>query len=200
MKKVCLDTNILVWGVKETANAGQEKNIPRAKFLFEYFDAKKITVIVPSLVLGELMGNVTDDDEREKIFDYISKNFQVVMHDTVASIEFAKMRVSLDAKNIKQYANTNSIPKCRMINDYNICSVAVADGCDAIFTHNLKDFEKFIDGKMPIYDIEHSDVLKAQFDAENESQKPPPAQGDLFEYLHNYKDDEDDEAEQPEVK
>ncbi len=203
MKKVCLDTNILVWGVKETANAGQEINIPRAKFLFEYFDAKKITVVIPSLVLGELLSNVTDVDEAERIFDYISANFEILQHDVLSARVFARKRIQLDAKNIKQYLQENHVPKCRMINDLNICSMAIASECDGIFTNNLRDFQKFMDGEIPIYDIEHSDVLKAQLEAENlasPKSKQDTGQGNLFEGGFGLGNTDDDDDEPTEIK
>ncbi len=162
MKKVCVDTNMLVWYVKRTATDGQEENVEKADILFQYFIDKKIKVVVPSLVVGELMCNVPDDEEREKIFDFIQESFEIIQHDVLSAREFSRLRITLDRKAAKIFAKEAEIPNCRMLNDHNICAVAMSNNCDAIFSHNLKDFDKFNNGEIPIYTLDFVEVIKAE--------------------------------------
>lgn len=53
MKRVCLDNNILIWGVRRRATGGQEGHIPRAVALFEELDESGARIIVPTPVLSE---------------------------------------------------------------------------------------------------------------------------------------------------
>lgn len=159
MKKVCVDTNMLIWHLKRQATKGQEGNIEKSDRLFAYFQKKGIIIVVPSLVVGELMCNVTDEDERERIFDFISSHFEIVPHDTKAARVFSRLRITLDRNTIKEHADQNNIPKCRMVNDHNICAVAIASDCNAIFSHNLKDFDKFNNGEIPIYTLDFVDTI-----------------------------------------
>jgi predicted nucleic acid-binding protein len=193
MKKVCVDTNILVWYVKRTATEGQEENIEKSDFLFQYFEHKKIKVVVPSLVVGELMCNVSDDEKRDQIFDYIQEHFEIVQHDVRSAREFSRLRVSLDRKQAKDFAKQIDVPNCRMLNDHNICAVALSNDCDAIFSHNLKDFDKFNNNEIPIYTLDYVEELKKELEAENLIKKPlkDESQVNLWDFADN--DDEDDE-------
>lgn len=184
---------MLVWYVKREATIGQESFIAKADELFNYFESEKIRVVVPSLVVGELMCNVADETKREEIFDFISDNFEIIQHDVLSAREFARLRISSDRESAKAYANSNSIPKCRMINDHNICAVALSNKCDAIFSHNLKDFEKFNNGEIPIYTLDYVDTIKANNDRERQRLGNIQIQLELPETLKFDTDSESDD-------
>ncbi|CAZ98718.1 type II toxin-antitoxin system VapC family toxin [Zobellia galactanivorans] len=190
MKKVCLDTNILVWYIKRQATKGQEGFIPKVDYLFKHFEKKNITIVIPSIVLAELLGSVADEDKRDEYFDYLNSNFEIAQYDIVSSRQYADLRAKLSKKNAKQYANKKSVPKCMMINDYNICAVALSSGCDAIFSHNLKDFEKFIDHRIPIYTLDYVDKLKKE---EEKITKRQLSQSNQFSLLNDLPDFQEDE-------
>jgi len=50
---VCLDTQVLIWGIQERAKSGQEEMIQRAKYLFSKFTHAKTKVLLPSIVVGD---------------------------------------------------------------------------------------------------------------------------------------------------
>lgn len=160
MKKVCVDTNMLVWYVKRSFTKGQEDFLEKADYLFEYFEKNNIQVVIPSIAVAELLGSVEDEEERGEYFDFMSNNFEIIQHDILSAKVYAELRVKLSKSNAKSYASSQNIPKCMMTNDYNICSMAISSGCDAIFSHNLKHFEKFADHKIPIYDLNYVEDLK----------------------------------------
>lgn len=153
---------MLIWYIKRQCTAGQEDFLDKAEYLFKHFEENNIIVVIPSLAVGELLGTVEDDDEREEYFDYINANFEIAQHDIVSARKFVELRLKLTKTNAKSYAKSNGIPKCQMTNDYNICAVAIAHGCDAIFSHNLKDFENFADHQIPIYTLDYADYLKRE--------------------------------------
>lgn len=49
MAVVCLDSQILVWGIKEQSSEGQEDMIPRAKAFLKWLDEnnKKVVIAAP---------------------------------------------------------------------------------------------------------------------------------------------------------
>lgn len=197
MKKVCVDTNMLIWYIKRQCTQGQEDCLVKAEYLFNYFQDKNIEVVIPSLVVAELLGNVEDEDEREGYFDYMSENFQIAQHDVLSARKFAELRLKLTKANEANYAKGNT-PKCQITNDYNICSVALSSGCDAIFSHNLKDFEKFVEHQIPIYTLDYVEELKRQDEAFKLSQRNNNIQVSLF---HNQdKEDKGNDDEDMEVK
>lgn len=188
MKKVCVDTNILVWYIKRLATKGQEDYIQKADYLFEYFEKKNITIVIPSIVLAELLGSMEDEDIRDHYFDYMNENFEIAQYDIVSARIYADLRVKLSETNAKSYAHENNIPKCMMINDYNICAVALSSGCDAIFSHNLKDFEKFIDHQIPIFTLDYVDKLKAE---DEEFEKRQTSVSRQFSFLSELTEEEE---------
>ena len=169
MKKVCVDSNFLVWAIKERATLGQEHLIPLAKKIVDYFDLHKIEIIVPSLVVAELLSDIENDEVRDTLADVISNNFNIIHYDVLCAKEFASLRVKMDKDLIKEHRVENSITQSRLKNDYNICASAIAKKCDAIITNNKKDFVKYSAGKIPIYTIE--DMVKIISDESKEKGK-----------------------------
>lgn len=162
MKKVCVDTNMLIWYIKRQCTKGQEDYLDKADYLFNYLEKNDIQIVIPSVVVAELLGNVEDEDEREKYFDYISENFEIAQHDVVSARRFVGLKVKLLKTNAEQYRKQNNIPKCQITNDQNICCVALSSGCDTIFSHNLKDFEKFANHEINILTLDYVDTLKME--------------------------------------
>lgn len=55
IQPVCLDTNILIWGIQNKASAGQEQMLERTRLFLKDLDESKAKIIIPSLVIGELL-------------------------------------------------------------------------------------------------------------------------------------------------
>jgi predicted nucleic acid-binding protein len=53
--KICLDTQILVWGIRETSTPGQEGNIAYAKRLLDTLRGEGNEIIVPAIVIAEIL-------------------------------------------------------------------------------------------------------------------------------------------------
>lgn len=50
---VCLDTNVLIWGIRAFASPGQEQMLEDAKALVQKLDQENHRVIIPSPVIFE---------------------------------------------------------------------------------------------------------------------------------------------------
>jgi len=62
MAVVCLDSQILVWGIKQQATAGQEDMIPRAKAFLKWLDDNDKKVIIPAPIITEILMPVPIED------------------------------------------------------------------------------------------------------------------------------------------
>lgn len=51
MKQFCIDSHLLIWGIREEAEQGQEDMILRTKAFFSDCKNNNIRIIVPSVVL-----------------------------------------------------------------------------------------------------------------------------------------------------
>lgn len=171
MKKVCVDSNFLVWAVKESASAEQQHLIPIAQNIIVYFDSNNIEIVVPSLVVAELLCNIEDESKRDDLAEVISNNFMVVQYDVLCAKEFASLRVKMDKGVMSQYRVQNNLQQSRIKADYNICASAIAFKCDAIITNNKRDFEKFSDGRIPIFTLEDMN----QYISDAQKKQIPPA-------------------------
>lgn len=55
---VCLDTNIVIWGILEQSHSSQQEMIGRAKLFIENLTKSKARMMLPSPVVTELLLNV----------------------------------------------------------------------------------------------------------------------------------------------
>ena len=102
MELVCLDTHILIWGIKEESEPGQEDKIPKAKSFLKWLEDKKAKILVPSVVVAELLMRVPRE-EHGKVIDFFQRKFIAPPFDTVAASCFAKIwREKADRNIIKK--------------------------------------------------------------------------------------------------
>jgi predicted nucleic acid-binding protein len=160
---ICLDTNILIWGIKKVAPPGQEDMIYRAQDLIQKLDKSSSQVIVPSLVLAELLMPVKEEDHG-KFFADISKQFIIVPFDTQAALHYATLWKSWREKNSEQQLGDNRPTRAKMKTDFMIVATAVSRKAECIYSAD-SDIEKFAKGhiavrKLPV-SFYQGDILKA---------------------------------------
>ena len=129
MKVVCLDTHVLIWGIKEEAEPGQEEMILRAKALLAKLDEEKVPVVIPSVVLAELLMNIPKS-EHELIIKKIEKRFIISSFDARTSSCFADLWYR--KKEIRKEE-----PKCtrdHLKADLMIVASAITAGSDHIYS------------------------------------------------------------------
>ncbi len=94
MKTVCLDTHILIWGIKEESSPGQENMIPKAKLFLKWLDDNGIMAIIPSVVIGELLMPVPPE-KHDEVYGILNK-FRIASFDAAAASCFAKIWQNTD--------------------------------------------------------------------------------------------------------
>lgn len=152
MKPICLDTHILIWGIKEYAENGQEQMIPRTKAFFDHYQKSKIKIMVPSIVVGELLTAI-DSVLHPMVINLLSSSFIIPPYDAAASSVFAKLwQENKNSGLIQEFKNRMQANRQELKADCMIVATAIVQNCSAIYSHDDK-LKKFANGKIPVLEI-----------------------------------------------
>jgi predicted nucleic acid-binding protein len=139
---ICLDTNIVIWGILEESHPSQKEMIGRAKILIEHLTKTKTKIMLPSPVVTELLINVPPESH-PPIIETINKRFIVESFDMQASLHYVRI---WHLKQIqRQQAKQANIPKSNIKFDIMILAIAVAKHANVIYSHD-SDIHKLGDG------------------------------------------------------
>lgn len=144
---VCLDTNILIWGIKQQANPKQEHMISRAKDLIHTLEKSRSQVIIPSLVLAELLMPVSEADYG-KLFAELNRTFMIVPFDAQAAFHFATLWKQHKQKQPAAIGE-NKPTRAKMKTDFMIVATAISRKADCIYSSD-SDVENFAKGYLEV--------------------------------------------------
>ncbi|MCU0341972.1 MAG: PIN domain-containing protein [Spirosomaceae bacterium] len=142
MAIVCLDSQILIWGIKEEATKGQEDMIPRAQSFLKWLDENDKKVIIPAPIITEILMPVPRENY-EKLLSVLHAKFRVVPFDEIAAIKCAEIWHSkADDELLKEYRKTFKIGKPQMRYAFQIAAIALTRQVECIYSHDphLKTF------------------------------------------------------------
>lgn len=152
IQPVCLDTNILIWGIQNKASAGQEQMLERTRLFLKDLDESKAKVIIPSLVIGELLMKVPHD-KHDAVLKHVSSRFMVASYDMAAASYFAKIwQDKKDDKQIQLMRDNGSITRAELKADYQIVAIAVSSGASCIYSYDKK-LKQFADGHIAVKEL-----------------------------------------------
>jgi predicted nucleic acid-binding protein len=147
---VCIDSHIVVWGVKEQANEEQQDMIPKTKAFLRWLDEQNKRILIPAPVIAEILSPVPPANH-PLILNLINKRFIVGTFDALASQQCAKMIYEKDPE-IDKYIKEGKIPKRKWKYDYMIASIAVVNEAECIYSED-PDVHKFWDGYIDVRNI-----------------------------------------------
>lgn len=125
--KVCFDTHILIWGIKEECEKGDERQIPRAKMLIEQCKGK-VDIIIPTPVLAEILSGTSDRTKQNAVSEFCYKRALVASFDVPAAKLYARHWPL-----VKQL-RSEQIGREHMKFDLMIASIALAQKCQCIYS------------------------------------------------------------------
>jgi predicted nucleic acid-binding protein len=158
---VCIDSQIIIWGIKKQPATGQEDMVAKAEAFFDWVDKEEHDVIVPSVVAAEVL--VPEPDEiRAQFLGILTKNFIIADFDTRAALKYAQL-LHGRFEEIKRIAAVNDTTRQKMKVDHLIISTAIVNNASCIYSYD-KALKPFAFG--------HIDV--------REFPGMSPRQGDLF--------------------
>lgn len=146
MAIVCVDTQILFWATVRQATKGAEEFLPLAAALMRWIAKQKHQVIVPTIVVGELLIPVAEQDQFS-VMKQFSQDWMIVDYDLNAALTFAKLRRDQLAKTRMRDLRRMSpdVTKRELVADLMIIATAMAHGAETIYSHN-KDLRALAEG------------------------------------------------------
>jgi len=142
---VCLDTHILIWGIKGECKPGEERMIAQAKKFLQWLDDEKKNIIIPSIVISELLLPVPVE-EHNKLLNLIQKKFIVSSFDSLAAQAFAKIWQSKkNDGSVERLKTDYKLTKTHLKIDCQIVAIAYTNQVDCIYSHD-EDMQKFAQG------------------------------------------------------
>lgn len=152
MKLVCLDNNILIWGIRKKATTGQEDHIRRAAALFKELDESSAQIMVPTPVLSEFLTFIPEQ-QQDVIVASFSRHFQLTPFDVHAAATAAKIWRSLAAENVTWKdavkAEVEGLIHARIKYDIQILAIAISRRAEVLYTHD-KGLMKLAEGRIEV--------------------------------------------------
>ncbi len=146
---ICLDTQIVIWGVKKQATPDQSEMILRAEYLLEKFQSNGTKILVPAIVVAEILAGI-DERKHDQFTQSMNKFFIVPPFDTQAAQHFAKMWMANKA--LRNKLSTKGITRSEMKADCLIVATAVARGCSCVYSHD-DQLGKFAHGHIDVKEL-----------------------------------------------
>lgn len=148
----CLDSHILVWGIKEDATDGQENMIPKAKRFIEWLDEEKHDVIIPSVVVGELLMRVPPN-QHEKVTQFFQKRFKVPPYDLMCASVYATIwQKKNEDKTVEYLKEKLKATREELKADCQIVAIAVVQKAQCIYSYDEK-LKKFAEGFIEVREM-----------------------------------------------
>ncbi len=167
MNRVCLDNNILIWGVRRKATPGQETHIPRARALIAELDESGARIIVPAPVLSEFL-TFAPENRHAEITASLQRHFQLTPFDAHAAAVAAKIwRTQAEGDpNWKESLKEEvaDLTHARIKYDIQILATALSRNADILYTHD-RALKRLAGGRIDVRELP----------------PPPPKQKELFQ-------------------
>jgi predicted nucleic acid-binding protein len=172
----CIDSNIIIWGIKKQSSEGQEEMIGRAESFFRKVDEFNDFVIVPSIVIAEILAP-EPIEIRAKYLEVINKSFIVAPFDTRAALKYAEI-MNGRFETVKKIADEENIPRQKMKADHMIIAIAIVNNANCIYStdNGLKSFAKGyinIQDLPPVKEVKNNNMLLRQQELFDKSDDHP---------------------------
>ncbi len=143
---VCLDTQILLWAIKEESSDPKNTNMIRwAKlFLRELDKWDDVRVMIPSVVVAELMIDV-DMDKYETAIEILKNHIMIAPFDLSASLIYSRIW-NQKSDIIKSLIDSREMSKSHIKYNCQIISSAVAQ--EAVCIYSYDEYMKVIADKI----------------------------------------------------
>lgn len=151
--KVCLDTQILVWGIREACTNGQEDNILYAKELIKHLRHSGHQIIVPSIVIGEML-MALPIEHHPLVMNLFDMACTCIPFDTGCAGQFARIWQLNKRDGIidEMKDEIKEGHKHELKADCFIVATAVQNSVDIIYSNDRK-FRRFAEGHIKVEDL-----------------------------------------------
>jgi len=135
MGLVCVDTQILIWAIKEEATPGQDGMIPRSKALLKYLSESDKKILIPAVVLGEFLIKMPTESHRT-VFNLMQREFVVAQYDAKAALHYARIWRARQGDQVFESLKESGKTRQELKADRMIVATAVAHEVECIYSHD----------------------------------------------------------------
>lgn len=134
MKKVSVDTHVLIWGVQRSAREHQKHKVDLATSLIEKLDKSGAVMMLSSIVVGEFLNGITTVKQREKVLSLLSDYFQIIDHNARSAQFASKVFQSSRGNGIHdELKDTPDIARQKTMVDYHIVGSLLSHDIDVFY-------------------------------------------------------------------
>ncbi len=137
MPIICLDTQLIQWGVLQHAGKATQNYVAAATGFIRWLDQQRVDIIIPSIIVGELLAPVPRS-EHNQILSRLSQDWLIVDYDLRAARLFAEMRYDTDIKRLIDDIRRGDPYATRkhLVADIMIIATARAHNAERIYSHD----------------------------------------------------------------
>jgi predicted nucleic acid-binding protein len=145
---VCLDTNVLVWGVQKKATPNRVAMIERAERFLTWLAGEKETIVVPSVVLGEFLSGVPKSEHAGALSAFHDV-FAVAPFDAAAAAIAANLWLDYKARQPTQDAASAGPGRHVIKADCQIVATAIASQASVLYSDD-PDMAALANGRLRV--------------------------------------------------
>src|SRR5438034_7627673 len=113
---ICIDSQIIIWGIKKQHTNGQESMVERAETFFKWADENEHEILIPTVVVAEVLAP-EPTEVRVRYLDVLNGGFMIVNFDTKAALKYAQI-LHNRFDEAKQIASDNGVLRQKMKMDH----------------------------------------------------------------------------------
>lgn len=148
---VCIDAHILIWGVRRSAEPGQEIMIERAAYFVDKCQEDGVKILLPSIVFGEVMAG-TPTEMAGALARTMQKRFMIAPFDAHAAEEFGRMWHHWKDNHPDSKIREEGFSRRKLKVDHMILATAIARGAWCIYSHD-GDMRRLADGRIEVSEL-----------------------------------------------
>lgn len=151
MALICIDTQVLIWGIREYASAGQEPMITRAQHLFDSLGKAGQRGLIPSVVVGEFLSGLPEASHAA-VVNLVRAGFVTAAYDLKAAAIFAKLwQAKKDDGTVSQLRSAGA-SRQEIKADGMIVASAIAHRAAHVVSHD-PHLRRFAVGQIEVQDL-----------------------------------------------
>ncbi len=140
---VCIDSMVIVWGIKKSPSPGQESMIAKAEYFFQWADEHQYEIIIPTVVIAEVLAP-EPPDIREQYLQILDESFLIRNFDVRAALKYAEI-LHNRFEEVKAIAKEENVTRQRMKIDHTIIATALVNDAKCIYSYD-RPLKKFAAG------------------------------------------------------
>jgi len=165
MALICFDNHVLIWGIKEQSEKGQEHMIPRTKYFIENIDDKNDDVLIPAIIVAEFLIRIPTD-LHATIINLFNRNWIIAPFDALAASKFSSIwQANNTSDEVKQLMNKGAT-KAELRADSMFVATAVSRKAECIYSHD-KGVKAFAKGFIDVKEIPFIPQQQSAFDTKD---------------------------------